>query len=327
MKTVFLDFDSLHPGDLDLSALQAELTELVTYPTTAPDQVRERLQDAEVVIVNKVRLDADTLAGAAALRLICLAATGADNVDLEAAAARGVAVANIRDYCTPSVVQHVFALLLTLNQQLDSYRAQVRAGAWQNSPQFCLLEPPLAELHDKTLGLLGCGTLGQGVARVAQAFGMRVVAAQLPGRAAGTAVSAPELSAPVERQPLETLLATADCVSLHCPLNDHTQGIIGTAALRTMQRHALLINTARGGLVDSAALVAALRAGEIAGAAIDVLQTEPPVSDPLLNTQLPNLIVTPHMAWSARESRQRAVDQILENIQDFRHGRQGRRIA
>ena len=324
MKTVFLDFDSLRPEDLDVSRFKARLSSLETWPVSDRPEIPGRIAGAEVVVVNKARLDAELMDAAPQLRLICLAATGTDNVDLDAARARGIGVANIRQYCTSSVVQHVFALILGLNQHLSQHRDQINAGSWQRSEQFCLLDPPFRELHGQTIGLIGLGELGSGVAGVARAFGMRVIAARLPWRtsaAAGSGQSAPRVA-------LHELLRQADIVSLHCPLNEDTRHIIDGAALELMKRSALLINTARGGLVDSQALVDALRNETIAGAGIDVLPEEPPVNgDPLLETQLPNLIVTPHIAWSAREARQRALDEILANIEAFEAGEERNRVV
>ncbi|MEE4185971.1 MAG: D-2-hydroxyacid dehydrogenase [Gammaproteobacteria bacterium] len=320
MSTVFLDFDSLRPADLELQGLQ-RLASVKLFGRSTADEILTRLGAAETVVVNKVHLGDTELKAAPKLRLICLAATGSDNIDLEACTARGIAVCNIRNYCTPAVVQHVFALLLNLNQHLDAYRRQVAAGAWQRSPQFCLLEPPLRELQGQVLGIVGYGTLGRAVAAAGRAFGMQILAARLPGNPTPTA------DPDIRRLPLEALLEQSDCVSLHCPLTPTTAHLIDAPALQRMRREAVLINTARGGLVDSAALAAALRDGSIAGAGIDVLAEEPPVSDPLLDTDIPNLIVTPHMAWSARESRQRALDQIVANIEAFYSGEPQNRIA
>jgi glycerate dehydrogenase len=325
MKTVFLDFDSLRPADLDTSALDTHLGNVQIWADTKPGELGERLADAEVVVVNKIDLDAAALQSAANLKLICLAATGTDNIDLAAAQADNIAVCNIREYCTSSVVQHVFALVLALTQNLNSHRAAIEAGEWEKSRQFCLLDPPIRELQGKTIGLIGLGALGSGVAGVARAFGMRVIAARLPWHSTARASEAGQ-SAP--RLPLHDLLEQADIVSLHCPLTKDTRHLIDAAALDLMQRDALLINTARGGLVDSHALLEALRQEEIGGAGIDVLEQEPPVDgDPLLAVSLPNLIVTPHIAWSAREARQRALDEIVRNIQAFRSGEQRNRIC
>jgi glycerate dehydrogenase len=320
MSTVFLDFDSLRPADLDLRGLE-RLDGVELFGRSTAAEIGARLATAETVVVNKIDLGTAELEAAPSLRLICLAATGSDNIDLDACAARGIAVCNIRNYCTPAVVQHVFALLLNLNQELDAYRRQEAAGAWQRSSQFCLLEPPLRELQGQVLGIVGYGTLGRAVADMGRAFGMRILAARLPGSPAQPPDPA------VERVPLDALLEQADCVSLHCPLTPATVQLIDSAALQRMRPEAVLINTARGGLVNSAALAAALRAGALGGAGIDVLPEEPPTRDPLLDSTIPNLIVTPHMAWSARESRQRALEQIIANIEAFQRGQPQNRIA
>jgi len=324
MKTVFLDFQSLRPEDLDTSALEEKLESIQVWQNTPQDSLVERLTQTQVAVINKVRIDTAAMRALPELKLICLAATGTDNVDLAAAKELGIAVTNIREYCTPSVVQHVFALILALTQNLSTYQSAIRAGAWQSSTQFCLLDPPIRELQGKTMGLIGLGALGSGVAGVARAFGMRVIAARLPWRSAQTPSGSGQ-SAP--RLPLHELLQQSDIISLHCPLNDDTRHIIDGTALELMKRDALLINTARGGLVDSAALVAALEREEIGGAGIDVLEHEPPIDgDPLIDKTLPNLIVTPHIAWSAREARQRALDEILTNILAFQSGQQRNRV-
>ncbi|MBK8182236.1 MAG: 2-hydroxyacid dehydrogenase [Candidatus Competibacteraceae bacterium] len=318
MLGVFLDRDSLDCGDLDFSGLDHLLPNLAYYPATAPDQVAARIAEAEVVISNKVMLDAAALQQAPRLRLICIAATGVNNVDLETAAQAGITVCNCRGYGTASVVQHVFALLLALCTRLPEYRQAVRRGRWQQAHQFCLLDYPIRELAGKTLGIVGYGELGRGVARVAEAFGMQVLLAQRPG-----AVEPEE-----DRIPLPILLPQLDILSLHCPLTPETRGLIGAWELALMRRDAILINTARGGLVDEAMLAAALRQGALGGAGVDVLSLEPPVAgNPLLAPDVPNLIVTPHSAWGSRESRQRLVGQLAENIQGFFDGEPPRLVG
>lgn len=326
LAAAFLDFDSLGPADIDTASLTRVLPGLRFYPETAAADLPERIAGNDVLIVNKVQLDRDVLAGVERLRLICLAATGTDNIDLDYAAAHGIAVCNITDYCTPSVAQHVFALLLALTHHLEAYRQLLDASAWQRSAQFCLLDFPIRELAGKQLGIVGYGALGQGVARVAEAFGMEVVAARRPYRGGGAAPAT--TSGGISRISFDELLHTSDVISLHCPLNEETRHLINASALAAMKSGAVLINTARGGLVDSAALVEALRNRKIAGAGIDVLAQEPPVDgDPLLSASLPNLIVTPHIAWAARESRQRAVDQIAANIDSFLNGSRRNRVV
>jgi glycerate dehydrogenase len=319
MNVAFLDFATLGPDDLDTSELRTLLPELKIYAATRPDELVTRIADAEILLLNKVRLDAAAFSAAPNLKLICLAATGTDNIDLESAREHGVTVCNIRDYCTGSVVQHVFALILTLNQQLNAYRELLAAGAWQESEQFCLHHLPIGELTNKTLGIIGLGTLGSAVARVATAFGMRVVAAQMPWST--NPAEALENNPGISRLPLPELFRSADVVTLHCPLNDHTKHLINAEALELMPESSLLINTARGGLVDSAALIAALKSHQIGGAGIDVLSQEPPTdNDPLLAESLPNLVVTPHIAWAARESRQQALNDVVSNVGAFLAG-------
>lgn len=318
MRGVILDQATLSfDGDVAMTPLENVLDACARFPTTSQSQLRERLAGAEVAIINKIQLRAEDLAQAPRLQLVCLAATGFNNVDIEAARNRGIAVANIRDYCTAAVVQHVFALLLSLNQRLDGYRELLRAGGWRSSPQFTLLDYPFHELAAQTLGIVGYGTLGRAVAEVARTFGMRVLVAARPG----------ERDERPGRAPLEALLAEADVVSLHCPLTPVTEHLIDAAALARMKPGALLINTARGAVVDEAALAAALRAGRIAGAGIDVLSEEPPVAgNPLLDADIPNLIVTPHIAWASIEARRRAVAEIAENIAAFRRGERRNRV-
>lgn len=326
MRAVFLDYDTFGPADLDPAPLTGLLPGIELWADTPADMLGARLAEAQVVIVNKIVLDRATLALAPRLKLVCLAATGTDNVALDVARERGVAVANIRNYCTPSVTQHVFALVLALTQRLREYEALLATGAWQRSASFCLLDYPFAELAGKTFGIVGLGNLGRSVAQVARAFGMRVIAAQRPYR--GTAVPVPAgAEDDVQRVSFGELLDRAHVLSLHCPLTSETRGLVDAAALARMRRDALLINTARGALVDATALVAALRAGTIAGAGIDVLDREPPPpGHALLEARLPNLIVTPHVAWAAREARQRALEDIAANIAAFLAGERRNRV-
>ncbi len=317
MRGVFLDLDSVDRGDLDLQRLHASLDAWEFHPGTEPHQVAARIAGARVVVTNKVRLDGPTLQSAPGLELVCLAATGADNVDLEAARRLGIAVANVRGYCTASVVQHVFALLLALTTRLPEYSALVRAGGWQHSRVFCPLEFPVRELAGRVMGIVGHGELGRAVAAAAGAFGMAVRIAHIPGRPGGPG-----------RIPLDELLPEVDVLSLHCPLTPSTRNLIDARALARMRADAILVNTARGGIVDEHALARALREGRLGGAGIDVLGVEPPVDgNPLLDPDLPNLVVTPHTAWSAREARQRAIDQIAGNIRAFRAGTRRNRLV
>lgn len=320
MQSAFLDFASLGPGDIDARALHETLPGIALHDSTAPVDVVSRLAGVEVVLVNKIRLDAAVLEQAPALRYIGLAATGTDNVDIAAARDRGIAVTHIRNYGTPSVVQHVFGLLLALTLRLPEYRQLLAEGAWQSSDQFCLLDFPSRELAGKTFGVVGLGQLGRAVAGVAQAFGMKVIASVRPG-------SKVEPPAGIALLPLDQLLAAADVVSLHCPLTTDTRQMINAASVSRMRSHAVLINTARGDLVEPRALLAALQSGRLAGAGIDVLAEEPPRNGhPLLDVQLPNLIVTPHIAWAARESRQRALDEVVANVRAYLAGQRRHRL-
>lgn len=310
-KGVFLDTFPLDLGDVDLKPLRATLDRFELFDRTAPDQTAERIADAEVVVVNKVVLDRDLLRGAARLRLVCLAATGTNNVDLETARELGITVCNCQAYATASVVQHTIALLLALATRVIDYHGAVRQGAWQRASAFCVLDYPIVELDGKTLGIVGYGELGRGVARLAEALGMRVLVARRPGQD----------DSRDWRVPLEELLPQVDALSLHCPLTSQTRGLIGGRELQLMRDSAFLINTARGGIVDEQALAAALRADKIAGAAFDVLTGEPPADgNVLLEPDIPNLIVTPHSAWGSREARQRAADQVSENVRRFLEG-------
>ena len=306
-RAVFLDHASLDLGDLDLAPLRQVFGELVLHDASTGEQAAERLQGTQVAISNKVRLGADTLAACPELKLILVSATGTNNIDLAAARERGITVANCQGYGTASVAQHALMLLLALATRLPDYQAAVRAGAWQRASQFCLLDFPIIELQGKTLGILGHGELGGAFARLAEALGMRVLYGALPGRPARA-----------DRLPLKELLPQVDALSLHCPLTEQTRHLIGAAELALLKPHALLLNTARGGLVDEQALADALRAGHLGGAAFDVLSEEPPRNgNPLLAADIPRLFLTPHNAWGSREARQRIVGQLSENARAF----------
>ncbi len=307
----FLDQDTVDRDDLDFSLLRRVLPAWRLYHTGDSVPVPERVAGSAVVVSNKVVLDETLLAGAPELKLVCVAATGTNNVDLDAAAQLGIRVCNVRAYATPAVVQHVFGLILALTTRLMDYQGAVLDGRWQRSPYFCLLDFPIRELAGRRLGVVGYGELGQEVARVAKAFGMDVLIAQRPG--AGDDRPG--------RLPLHELLSQVDVLSLHCPLTPATQGLIGARELGLLRSDALLINTARGGIVDESALAAALQGGRLGGAGIDVLVREPPVGgSPLLDPDIPNLIVTPHVAWASRESRQRLLDEVAHNVEAFLGG-------
>lgn len=278
------------------------------FETTEQTQVVERLRAATIAITNKLALGAAELAALPQLKLIAVAATGTDKLDLAECQKRGIAVTNVRGYAVHTLPEHVLLLLLALRRNLLSYRADVQAGAWARATQFCLHTHPINDLHDSTLGIVGYGALGQAVARLAQGVGMRVSVAERKDA----------LQVRADRTPFAEVLSTADAVTLHAPLKEETRHLIGAAELKAMKPSALLINCGRGGLVDETALVAALRAGEIAGAGVDVLSDEPPrTGNPLLEVALPNLIVTPHVAWASRQAMQTLADQLIANIEAF----------
>lgn len=312
MRGVVLDLDTLHPEDLSLESLRASLPEWRLFAGTAPADTVARMVDCQVVVTNKVVIDRPAIQASPQLRLICVSATGTNNVDLEAAAERGIVVCNVRDYAAASLAQHVFALLLALATRWHEYAADVRAGEWSRSPMFCLMQRPVMELAGKTLGIIGYGVLGREVARLAEAFGMRVLV---------SASLRPGVATQADRVALSVLLQESDVISLHCPLDEATAKLVDSRFLAAMKPGALLINTARGGLVDEAALKQALVTGQLAGAALDVLSVEPPPADhPLLDPAIPNLIITPHNAWVSRECRQRLLDGVVANIEGWKVG-------
>ncbi len=305
---VFLDRDSLI-ATLRPPAFAHEWRE---YPSTPAGAAAGRLAEASIAITNKAPLRAADLDQLPRLKMIAAAATGTDHIDLAACRERGIVVCNIRDYAVASVPEHCMALMLALRRKLLDYRADVEAGMWQRSARFCLLGHPIRDLHGSRLGLLGYGALGKSVAQLGRAFGMEVaVHTRSPVADPGvTAVSWDEL------------LETSDVLSLHLPLSAQTRNIIGAAELTRMKPTALLINTARGGLVDEAALAAALSEGVIGGAGFDVLAQEPPPDDNvLLKLRLPNFILTPHTAWASGQAMQALADQLIDNIEAFAAGR------
>jgi glycerate dehydrogenase len=310
MRGVFLDAGSLHQSTLDMTPLEHNAITWKYYDATPQDAVIRRIAESEIIISNKVLLNDESLAAATKLKLICIAATGTNNVDLEAAQRLGVTVCNVHGYATPSVVEHVFALLLALIRHVPEYQGAVHSGRWQKSVHFSFIDYSIHELHGRVLGIVGYGELGQAVARVAEAFGMRVMIAERPG-------ATPRAG----RVSLSDMLSTVDVLSLHCPLTAETRGLIGAKELQMMKRGAILINTARGGIVDELALSEVLRSRHLGGAGVDVLTQEPPIDNPLLSADIPNLIVTPHIAWASRESRQRLVNELAANIQAFLKGK------
>ncbi len=317
MKAVFLDYATVGP-DLDMSPVTDLVPDLEIFDITPDELTAERVRDAEIVFTNKIRFDDATLASAKSLRFIGLTATGTDNVDLIGAEKHGIAVCNIRGYCTQSVAEHVFALLLNFTHSISRYAQSVRDGDWERSADFCMLKFPLRELSGMTLGIVGYGELGHGVERLAREFNMSICVSRRPGTS----------EADDDRVDFHEMLGRADVVTLHCPLNDQTRNLFGEEEFRLMKPDAILINTARGGLIDSAALAAALRNGDIGAAAVDVLPEEPPIDgDPLLDYDGLNLVITPHVAWGTIESRQGAIDELAANLAAFLKGEQRNRVV
>lgn len=310
MHIVFLDRDTLSPGtQLRRPAFAHTWAE---HGATAADAVAERIRDADIVITNKVRITADALAQAPRLRLVAVAATGTDNVDLAACQARGVAVSNVRNYATHTVPEHTFALIFALRRSICAYRDAVRAGRWQQAGQFCFFDYPIRDLAGSTLGVIGDGALGQAVAATGRALGMRVLVSGHKGRSGQGRMYTP----------FEQTLRESDVLTLHCPLNASTRHMIGAPEFAQMQRRPLLINTARGGLVDEQAVGPALRAGQISGAGFDVASVEPPPPGHPFMALLdrPDFVLTPHVAWASAEAIQALADQLIGNIEAFAAG-------
>ncbi|MGA7325892.1 MAG: D-2-hydroxyacid dehydrogenase [Rhodomicrobium sp.] len=274
------------------------------YPETAPGEIVERLQGVTIAIINKIPMGEETLRQLPDLKLLAVAATGTDVVDKATCKARGIVVSNIRNYAFNTVPEHVFALAFALRRNLMAYRDDVRAGRWQECNQFCFFDYPIRDMRGSTLGIVGFGAIGKSLARIAEAFGLKVLAYDL--------ISQPGLVN------FETILRESDIISLHVPLTPQTRNMVGAKELAMMKRDAILINTGRGGLVDEHALADALKNGTIGGAGFDVLTTEPPKSgNILLDLRLPNLIVTPHVAWASQEAMQILADQLIDNIEAF----------
>lgn len=288
------------------------------FAMSAQADLVARLEGADVAIVNKLRVGEAELARLPSLRMVAVAATGADNVDLTACTARGIVVSNVRGYAVNTVPEHVLMLMLALRRRLFPYAADVRGGRWERSESFCFFDHPIGDLHGATLGIVGRGGLGTGVARLAQAFGMRVLFAEHKGAA----------TVREGYTDFDTVLREADVLSLHCPLTAQTRGLIGAVEFAAMKPTAILVNTARGGLIDETALAQALREGRLAGAGLDVLSKEPPrEGNVLLAPDIPNLIITPHVAWASGEAMQALADQVIDNIEAFAAGMPRNRLA
>ena len=304
LHIVVLDRDTLvnRPFDFDFPHT------LSSYGTTEAHETLERIRGADIVITNKVVISAQAFAENPQLKLVAVTATGVNNVDVEAAKQNSTAVCNIRAYGNESVAEHAFMMMITLMRNLPAYQRDVAAGLWENSPFFCHLSAPMRDLNGKTLAIFGRGNIGKTLATYAQAFKMNVVFAEHKN---AQSVRDGYVS-------FDEAIRTADALSLHCPLTPETANMIGEAELQQMKPGAIFINCGRGGLVDEAALVAALKYGQIGGAGFDVLTQEPPRDgNPLLKARLPNLIVTPHIAWASQEAANRLFDILLDNINRF----------
>lgn len=310
-KAVFLDSSSLNANASLLAPLKNLFNEWNHYPKTEPEQVIERLQNAQVVICNKVKITKAIMDACPSLKLILLCATGSNNVDLQAARERHITVCNCQAYGTASVSQHTFTLILALATHLIDYTRAVDNGEWQKANNFCLMDYPVMEIAGKTLGIIGYGELGKAVAKIAKAFNMNVLIGQLPNR-------------PLKENalPLSALLPQVDILTLHCPLTPETTNLIALKEMRMMKKEALLINTARGGIVNEQDLAKALKEGILSGAATDVLSVEPPKDgNPLLDSSIPNLIITPHSAWASQEAQDNMLKQVTENALAFINGK------
>ncbi|AOT06815.1 D-2-hydroxyacid dehydrogenase [Pseudoalteromonas luteoviolacea] len=315
MNIVVLDAATL--AGVDLSPLHAFGT-VTTYEHTTPNEVDSRIQQANIVISNKVQLSAVHFATATELKLICVAATGTNNIDLVAAKDAGIAVTNVAGYSTPSVVQHTFTLLGNLMSNIHRYAADTQQGAWQKSPMFCRLDYSINDIADKKFVIVGYGNLGQATAKVAEAFGAKVIIAERPNSKATRS----------GRVAFEEAMQIADIVSIHCPLTPQTENLFNAHTLALLPKHAILINTARGGIVNEQALADALATKQIAAAGVDVLSIEPATSDnPLVTYKGDNLMLTPHTAWASYESITRLIQGIADNITSYLNGRQHNRVV
>lgn len=311
MKIVILDGYSANPGDLSWEELE-QMGEVTVYDRTSPSETVQRAANADVVLTNKVVIDREKIAQLPRLKYIGVLATGYNVVDIEAAHERGIVVTNVPAYSTESVAQMVFAHLLTVTNRTEHYAIQNRSGRWSASPDFCYWDFPLMELAGKTIGIVGLGNIGHRVAEIALAFGMKVKAV--------TSKSQEQLPAGIEKADLQTLLSSADVLSLHCPLTANTRHLINADTLRLMKPTAILINTGRGPLIDDQAVANALQEGLLGAFCADVLTTEPPSSNNPLLSQ-PNAFITPHIAWASTEARTRLLQIAIANVRAFASGK------
>jgi len=319
MRGIVLDRASLDNGDLDFSQLLASLSHWTLNDGSKQDNTLALLANAEVVVTNKILLDEKLLDQCPDLKLICLTATGTNNVDLEAAKKNNIAVTNVTGYATTSVVEHVFALILSLTRRLPEQTAAVKRGDWSRNEHFCLLDYPPQSLDGSTIGIVGYGELGKAVANMAEQFGLQVLVAE--------SLNPDHQGDQVARTSLRQLFSKSDIISLHCPLTADTENLISQQSLSLMKPSAILINTARGGLVDEQALLNALQQAKIYAAGLDVLRSEPPEgAHPLLEFEHPRLLITPHIAWASQQARQCLINEVAENIIAFQKGERRNRV-
>ena len=310
LNIVMLDRGGISADSLDWTFFNKHFPHCIFYEHSTSQEAKQRIKKADIVLTNKGELHRDAIIDAQHLKLVSVLATGYNIIDLDAARKQNVTVCNVASYSIASVVQHVFMLITNLMTQFPRYHADVRSGKWQQSKQFAILDYPTYELDGKTLGIIGYGELGQAVAKVAQAFGMKVLIAE---RKDANILRK-------DRTSFHEVIAQSDILTFHCPLNEHTKNMVDTHELRTMKKNAFLINTARGGIINEAALAEALRNGNIAGAGVDVLSTEPPSPNNPLLQDVPNLLLTPHIAWAGIEAQQRLLDQTVRNVLAFLDG-------
>jgi len=317
MRAVFLDKQTFSSA-IDFTAIEQQVTQLVCYANTSPAEVIARCLDADIIITNKVQLTAEILSALPNVKLICISATGYNNVDIDAASHLNIAVTNVSGYAGQSVAQYVFAQLLEYFQQTSHHNSNTAQGLWSSNDTFCYHGNSISELAGKTLGIIGYGSLGKAVATIAQAFNMKVLISERPKAS----------TIRPERVAFEQVIEAADIISLHCPQTPDTQNFINESVLSRMKNTAVLVNTARGALIDESALLNALKTNKIAYAILDVLSQEPPsAAHILLNNPLINLKITAHIAWASREAQQRLIELLSQNILAFAQGKKLNRLA
>lgn len=307
MKIVLLDAKTLG-NNININAISEE-GDLTIYETTSPTQTQERIKNADIIILNKIKIGEKELKAAKNLKLICISATGYNTVDIAAANARNIIVTNVKAYSTNSVAQQVFAYLLAFYNSTFQYQHQIRNNKWQKSEIFTILNHPITELTNKTLGIIGYGAIGKQVAKIAKAFDMKIIISKIPGRKYNDNI----------HLNFENVISTSDIISIHCPLNEQTKNLIAAKELNKMKKNAILINYARGGIINEKDLFNALKNNDIRGAIIDVLTTEPPEHGNIL-FNAPNIFITPHNAWTSTEARQKLIKGIIHNIKTFKQG-------